>query len=101
GLHGWQIDLIQARARPGREEPQVVTDLRQLDGETFQDRGKKNERLGILCSFDQVCSQPDWFAAGLRQMAHTTFGVTGGSIQAGSDSCSAHVDFVEHRFYPL
>ena len=34
-------------------------------------------------------------------MIHTTFGVSGGSIQAGSDRCAAHVHFVEHFFYSL
>src|SRR6185295_16111074 len=37
GLHRRQVDFSEARARSGREQPQIVAGLRQLDCDALED----------------------------------------------------------------
>ena len=72
GCVGGQVDLVQAAARTGRQQPQVVADLGELDREALQHRRVEHERLRVLRRLDEVARQLDRHPGDLRQMRRRT-----------------------------
>ena len=59
GCFARQVDLAQPAARTGREQPQVVADLRELDREALHARRVEDERLRVLRRLDQIGGEVD------------------------------------------
>ena len=53
GLHGGQVDLAEAGARAGGQQPQVVADLGQLHGDALEHAGQVHEGADVLGGLDR------------------------------------------------
>lgn len=49
-----QVDLPEPRLRPRRQQPQVVADLRELDGAALERRGERHEDARVARRLDEV-----------------------------------------------
>ena len=101
GLLGRQVDLAQAAARAGRQQPEVVADLRELDRQALHARGVEDERLRVLRGLDEVGREVDREPGDPGQVLGALLRVPGRRVQAGADGGGAHVDFAEHVLDPL
>ena len=89
-----QADLPQARARPRGQQPQVVADLGELDGQALDGGVHRHVGAGVARGLQQVGGPPDVRQPGdLPQVAHHRLLVAGGRVEPGADGGGPQVDF--------
>src|SRR5262249_56799035 len=94
-----EVDLAQPAARPGRQQAQVVADLRQLDGEALHARRVEDECLRVLRRLDEVGGEVQRQSGNVRDVCGAALRVSGRRIQAGTDRGRAHVDLAQHPLH--
>ena len=92
GLTRRQVDLAETGLRAAGEQPQVVADLRELDGVALQRRGERHEGPGVARGFDEVDGGFEVEPADLPQVAEDGRRVVGVGGDARADRRRAHVD---------
>jgi hypothetical protein len=88
-LQGRQLDLAQARERPGIHPAQVVADLHQRAGQHVELSRQFHRRILRRDAFEQVVRLGEFRPAGLRQGGAGTARETRIGVDAGSDRGAA------------
>ena len=66
---------MEAGARPGGEQAEVVADLGELDGEALEHGGVEHEGLGVLRGLDEVGGEADGHARDRGEVRGAALGV--------------------------
>ncbi len=72
-----EVDLTEPRLRTGRQQPEVVADLRQLHRVALERRGERHERAGVAGGLDEVAGRSQVELRDLAQVLEHGGGVTG------------------------
>ena len=88
-----QPDVAHTGLRAGRQQAQVVADLRQLAGNALQNARNVHKSAGIGGGGNHVGSGSDRHARQLGQGGDDQFGVAHRRIDAGADGGAAQVHF--------
>ena len=91
--HRRQIDLVQAAARAGGHEAQVVADLGKFHGQTLQRGGIAHVCACVRGRFHEVRSFLELVARELGETDGAQFRKARNGVEAGSDGGPAHIDF--------
>jgi hypothetical protein len=68
GSHAFLQILAESGVRPGGEQPQIVGDFQQVDGQGAEDSADLDEGVGILRGLDQVFGPCQSEAGDLRSI---------------------------------
>ena len=88
-----QVDFVQASARAGREQAQVVTDFGQFYRQTLQRAVDHHVGAAVGGRFDQIFRGDNRQVADFRQFLYRQLLITIRGVQTGADSGRAKVHF--------
>ena len=92
GLQPGQVDLIDARARAGGQQAQVIADLGQLDRDALEHAGGLHIGPGVPRRFDEVGGQHHRNAADFGEGLRGDFCVALGRVDACPNGGRAQID---------
>ena len=93
--HLRKVDLVEASARAGSQQTQVVADLRQLDGAALDGRVHGDIGAGIGGGFEEIGRAHNARTRDATQVTHDDLLVAIGRVQTGTDSGRAQVRLKE------
>ena len=97
GCIAGRVDLTEAGARAGAEQPEVVADLRQLHRAALEHAGQLDERAGVRRRLDEIGRGDQRQPREPGEVGAYMFGVPRRSVDAGADRGRAHVDLPNER----
>ena len=92
-LQFWQVDFVQASARAGREQAQVVTDFGQFHRQTFQCAVYHHVRAAVGGGFNQVFRRHDRQVGHFSQLLNRQLLIAIRGVQTRTDGGCAQVHF--------